>query len=251
MEAVAQRPPVAVQEAILAVVPVRPHARIFERAIRPRYNFAEAGRILERKAETLRRWSIGHDRVYRGEPRTDPPLIIIDGVADEGGPPLSFLNLIELRFLTSWRDSMPLHLIREALAYSAEHLGTDRPLLDLDFQRQGRDMFVEYGADLLTVTRGGQLAWPGAVDALFKSLDYDTAEQAAYRWWPLGRDRPVLLDTRINGGRPTAATSGVRTIAIASRLREGWKPAEVAEETTATLDEIKAAAQIESLKISA
>jgi hypothetical protein len=112
-EAVAQRPPVAAQEAILAVVPVRPHARIFERAIRPRYNFAEAGRILERKAETLRRWSIGHDRVYRGEPRTDPPLIIIDGVADGGGPPLSFLNLIELRFLTSWRDSMPLHLMKQ------------------------------------------------------------------------------------------------------------------------------------------
>jgi len=30
-----------------------------------------------------------------------------------GGPPLSFLNLIELRFLTSWRDSMPLHLMKQ------------------------------------------------------------------------------------------------------------------------------------------
>ncbi|HEY4896831.1 MAG TPA: hypothetical protein VII01_12155 [Solirubrobacteraceae bacterium] len=26
---------------------------------------------------------------------------------------MSFLNLIELRFLTSWRDSMPLHLMKQ------------------------------------------------------------------------------------------------------------------------------------------
>lgn len=146
---------------------------------------------------------------------------------------------------------MPLHLIREALLYSAQHLGSDRPLLDLDFRRQGRDMFVEFGAELLTVTRRGQLAWPGAVASLFESLDYDSREHAAYRWWPLGRDRPVLLDTRINGGRPTAAMSGVRAVAIASRLREGWNPTEVANETAASLDEIAAAARIESLSISA
>jgi len=84
---------------------------------------------------------------------------------------------------------------------------------------------------------------------LLASLDYDKDERAAYRWWPLGRKRPVLLDTRVNGGRPTTANTGVRTISIATRLREGWKPAEVREDTAATLTEIRAAADIEGIRL--
>ncbi|MCW3025261.1 MAG: hypothetical protein JWM29_693, partial [Solirubrobacterales bacterium] len=124
---------------------------------------------------------------------------------DDGSVALSFLNLIELRFLAAWRRTVSLPAIREALDFAADQLGAKRPLLDLRFKRSGRDLFVQFDADLLAATRGGQLAWPGAVHALFASLDYDKDEEAAYRWWPLSRERPVLLDTRVNGGRPTTA----------------------------------------------
>jgi uncharacterized protein (DUF433 family) len=104
---------------------------------------------------------------------------------------------------------------------------------------------------LLAVTRGGQLAWPNAVESLLDSLDYDEDEEAAYRWWPLGRKRPVLLDTRVNGGRPTTADTGVRTVAIATRLREGWSTDEVHDDTAATDSEIEAAAEIEGVPLAA
>jgi uncharacterized protein (DUF433 family) len=225
------------------------HPRIAERAVVPRYTFAEAERIIGRPAGTLRRWAAGHDRLYRGKPRHDPSVIRVDGELDGDTPPLSFLNLIELRFLASWRQTVPLPSIREALDFSAAELGAGRPLLDLRFKRSGRDLFVRHDAGLLAATRGGQLAWPTAVDSLLASLDYDEDERAAYRWWPLGRKRPVLLDTRVNGGRPTTANTGVRTISIAARLREGWKPTEVREDTAATLTEIKAAADIEGIRL--
>ena len=187
--------------------------------------------------------------MYKDEPRHDPPLIRIDGSLDGEAPPLSFLNLIELRFLASWRQTVPLPSIREALDFSAAQLGAERPLLDLRFRRRGRDLFVKHDSSLLAVTRAGQLAWPDAVDSLFASLDYDEEEHAAYRWWPLGRERPVLLDTRVNGGRPTTAETGVRTISIAVRLREGWKPVEISDDTAATLSEIDAAAEIEGVRV--
>ena len=91
----------------------------------------------------------------------------------------------------------------------------------------------------------------GGVDEGTTDTDYDKEEQAAYRWWPLGRERPVLLDTRVNGGRPTTAETGVRTISIATRLREGWKPADVSDDTAATLPEINAAAEIEGIRLAA
>jgi uncharacterized protein (DUF433 family) len=224
------------------------HPRIFERAVQPRYTFGEAARIIGRQTGTLRRWALGHDRLYRGQPRHDPPLLRIDGsTSDEGTPPLSFLNLLELRFLASWRNSITLPAIRAALDYAAVQLEAKRPLLDLDFKLHGRELFVEYEAEVISATRGGQIAWTEAVDVLLASLDYDENEQTAYRWWPLGRERPVLLDMRVNGGRPTTAETGVRTISIATRLREGWEPAEIHEDTAATLTEIDAAAAIEGL----
>jgi len=230
-------------------MPASTHPRIAERAIQPRYTFAEAGRLVARQPGTLRRWALGHDRTYRGASRHDPSLIKIDGSTDGDTLPLSFLNLIELRFLASWRERMPLPAIRGALVYSAAQLGAERPLLELEFKLHGRELFVHYGERMLNPAREGQLGWPQAVDALLDSLDYE--EDAAYRWWPLGRGRPVAVNTRVNGGRPTTATTGVRTIAIASRLREGWSPDEIEEDTAATRPEIDAAASVERVKLAA
>jgi uncharacterized protein (DUF433 family) len=232
-------------------MPARPHPRIAERALTPRYTFAEAGRLIGRKPSTLRRWALGHDRTYQGEPRHDPPLIRVDGEPQEGDRPLSFLNLIELRFLASWRQYISLPAIRAALDYCAKELRADRPLLDLEFKRHGRELFVEYEKQLVSANRAGQLAWPEGAVVLFAQLDYDQSEHAAFRWWPLGRERPVLLDTRINGGQPTTAANGVRTVAIASRLREGYDIDEISEDTAATPEEIRAAARVEGIRIAA
>jgi uncharacterized protein (DUF433 family) len=226
--------------------------------MQPRFTFAEAGRMIGRQPGTLRRWALGHDRTYRGLPRHDPPLIDVDGDMTGEEPPLSFLNLIELRFLASWRENVTLPNIRHALRFASEALQASRPLLQLEFKQRGRDLFVRYEQQLVRATpRAGQLAladdelvgshWPHEATVLLDSLDYDSDEHATYRWWPLGRQRPVVLDTRINSGRPTTAATGVRTIAIATRLREGWDLAEITEDTSATPDEIRAAARVEGL----
>lgn len=224
------------------------HPRITERAREPRYTFAEAGRLIHRQPNTLRRWALGHDRVYRGKARHDDALIAIDGSLDGSTPPLSFLNLIELRFLASWRTTISLPFIRQALAFAGEQLGKERPLLELDFKHYGRKLFVDYENQLVSATPlQGQLMWPEMAEFLFESVEYDEDEQAAYRWWPLGKDRPVALDIRVNGGRPTTSTTGVRTVAIATRLRDGYSFSEIEEDTAATPQEIKAAAEIEGV----
>jgi uncharacterized protein (DUF433 family) len=224
------------------------HPQFVERALAPRYTFPEASRILHSSSPKLRRWSLGHERIYRGHPKRDAPLIAIDGTP---ALPLSFLNLIELRFLSSYRSAASLPAIRRALDYAAEQLRVERPLLQLEFATHGRELFLEYaeeGAEpyFLNVSRGGQMGvWPPSLDFLMKSLDYDKAEHAAYRWWPLGKARPVIVDTRLNAGRPSTAASGVRTDVVALRLRQGWDPAAIAEDLAAQPDEIDAARELE------
>lgn len=178
----------------------------------------------------------------------DEPLIHIDG--DRETVPLSFLNLIELRFLASYREAASLPAIRRALDYAATELGVERPLLEMEFATQGRELFMRFAEGdpyFVNASRGGQFAWPQEADDLVASLDYDESEHAAFRWWPLGKRTPVLLDTRLNGGRPSTAESGVRTVAIANRAAQGWDPTDIADDVAASVQEVHAALELEAV----
>ena len=223
------------------------HRKFAQRALEPRYGFPEAARIVGKPSETIRRWSIGHSRTYKGKPASDQPLIKTDG---NDVLPLSFLNLIELRFLAGYRVSASLPAIRRALDFAARELNVDRPLLELDFKTRGRELFLafaEVDPYFVNASRNGQFAWPTETEDLVESLDYDQREHAAFRWWPLGKRTPVLLDTRLNAGRPSTAISGVRTIAIATRASQGWKPADIADDVAASVEEVQAALQLEAV----
>lgn len=221
------------------------HPRIATRALEPRYALREAAVFVDRPPSTVRRWTLGHMRTYAGQERLDEPLVFPDGEA--GSPlPLSFLNLLELRFLASYRRRVPLQAIRRALEYAAKDLGESRPLLALDFQAHGRSLFLRYATEgedpfFLNASQRGQLAWPQALEDFIRAVDYDKEEEVAHRWWPLGRDRPVIIDTLINAGLPSTARSGVRTVAIAARRGDGLVVHEIADDVGAAQDEVEAA----------
>lgn len=227
------------------------HRRFAERALAPRYTFPEAGLLTHRPARTLRRWALGNRRVYKDRATVDEPLIRIDGSAEPGALPLSFLNLLELRFLASYRSRASLPAIRRALDYAAHQLDVKRPLLELEFATHGRELFLEYAEEsgepyFVNASRRGQLAWPASVDILLESLDYDPEEKAAYRWWPLGKQWPVILDTRLNGGHASTAETGVRVDIILRRLDQGWSSSAIAEDLAARPAEIEAASELEA-----
>ena len=174
----------------------------------------------------------------------------MDGPA--GDPvPLSFLNLLELRFLASYRKQVPLQSIRRALEYAGAELGVERPLLTLKFKAQGKALFLsffEHGDPyFLNASARGQLAWPPAIDDFIQNVDYDAAERSAYRWWPLGRDEPVIVDTTLNGGRPSTALSGVRTKAIAVHRLDHLDVPAIAYDVGANEAEVRAALRFEQV----
>ena len=219
-----------------------------ERATEPRYTIPEAAAFIDRPSSTVRRWALGHRRTQRGQRVRDEPLIVIDGDRHDSVA-LSFVNLLELRFLAGYRRRVPLQSIRRALEFSASVLHVDRPLLSLEFKIHGKSLFLRYAAEgsddyLLNASRRGQLAWPDALDEFIESIDYE--DEIARRWWPLGRSEPVIVDTLLNGGRPSTALAGVRTIAIAvQREKEGLAVPDIAYDVGATENEVRAALRFE------
>jgi hypothetical protein len=225
------------------------HPRIAERAIEPRYSIPEAASFIGRPTSTVRRWAVGNVRKHHGVVRRDDPLIRVDGELTDTVL-LSFLNLLELRFLATYRQRVPLQSIRRALDFAGSQLRVERPLLSLDFKAHGKSLFLRFAAQgddpyLLNASARGQLAWPAALDDFIESVDYDDDERSAHRWWPLGRSEPVILDTLLNGGIPSTARSGVRTNAIAVHRGEGLAVPEIAYDVGAAEDEVRAALRFE------
>jgi uncharacterized protein (DUF433 family) len=224
-------------------------ARIAERAQEPRYTLPEGASFIDRPTSTVRRWALGNVRTRQGVTRRDEPLIRVDGLP--GSPiVLSFLNLLELRFLGSYRKRVPLQAIRRALDYAAEELDEQRPLLTAKFKVHGKSLFLRFAEQtddpyLVNASERGQLAWPAALDEFIQAVDYE--ENSAVRWWPLGRRQPVIIDTRLNGGLPSTAESGVRTGAIAVHRREGFGVDEIADDVGAKRREVKAALYFERI----
>lgn len=219
--------------------------RIEQRARTPRYSFREAAALVGRPSNTLRRWSIGNQRRQGGELVVDEPLIAIDGERG-AGLPLSFLNLLELRMLSSYRDGAALPAIRSALDYAARELGEPRPLIALRFKVLGGRLFTRFAGTpsgrelLLDASSGGQIAFDELVRTVTDEIEYE--DEMARRWWYHSRSVPLLVDTAVASGHPITAETGVRVDAITSRLRDGLTAAEIADDTGAQPAEVGAVA---------
>jgi uncharacterized protein (DUF433 family) len=219
--------------------------RLAQRARTPRYTMAEAGPLVGRPVETVRRWSVGHRRRYNGQPAQDAPLIVVDGDPDKSRTVLSFLNLLELRMLSSYRDEAALQAIRRALVFAGKQLKEPRPLLSRRFHVLGGELFTKFAETkdgkqlLVNASREGQTTLATLIESLAMTDDLDYENETAYRWWYHTRDEPIIVDTRVAGGHPITAGTGVRVDAITSRSQSGYAVSEIEQDTGATANEVK------------
>jgi uncharacterized protein (DUF433 family) len=77
------------------------------------------------------------------------------------------------------------------------------------------------------------------IESLAMTDDLDYENETAYRWWHHTRGEPIIVDTRVAGGLPITAGTGVRVDAITSRSQSGYAAAEIEQDTGATADEVK------------
>jgi uncharacterized protein (DUF433 family) len=219
--------------------------RLEERATEPRYTITRAAELVDRPANTVRRWSLGHRRKYHGEVKIDEPLITTDGSA---ALPLSLLNLLELQLLSEYRSEAALQAIRRALAFVAKELKQPRPLISVEFRVRGGELFTKFGEtrewDVLVNASGGgdqvvleKLA--DRVQVITSDVDYDP--DILRRWWFKGRSVPLYVDTRVAGGLPITSGTCVRLDAIAARHADGYSNEQIQKDTGATETEIVAA----------
>lgn len=217
--------------------------KVEQRLVRPLYSYAEADRIAGVTRGTASRWLKGYKYWYSSEElRKLPPVSPESG---HGGG-VSFIDLVEVVAIGRMREKrFSVRKIREINEFCQVALGVDRPLVTETFKVRDHDIFVIVSDGyLLNVGRQrGMQAWDEVLDPFLDTLEYE--DQIARRWWPLGKEEPVVVDPDYGFGLPVVAGTGVRTEVLAERSKAGETPEEIAYDFGVEVFQVTAALRYE------
>jgi uncharacterized protein (DUF433 family) len=191
------------------------------------------------------RWLNGYAwRAKSGEVRRSRPVIRRPAA---GAPSMSFLDLVELRFVAAFiMSGVPMQTIRHA-AEAAASFG-DHPFCTQRFVTDGRTVIADVKRNdtgkraLLDLASGQWLAVP-VFRELLDQLDYATLGNVD-AWWPLGKKRPVVLNPRRAFGAPVGAESGVPAHILAAGVAAGQSQRAVAGWYEVPLEEVRASVDL-------
>ena len=186
----------------------------------PAYTVSEAAKLAGTTAPTVRRWVWGNEitPVFGKEIRpAEQPVTI------------SFLVLAEIVVAVKFRrNNVKLETIRQAHAFARDHLKVSYPFAFKDFEALGGHIMYEFSLNMgepplyrALDTQGMQPALPLPVLKRVHQFDFVDEQSYAQRWFPLGRQVPVVVDPRFAAGRPSIADRGIRAETILTRFFRG------------------------------
>jgi uncharacterized protein (DUF433 family) len=220
------------------------------------YSLTDAARLIGAPRRQLKRWLFGYDYSHKSETTTkkyhsDP--LWRTAFAGERDPELTigFADLLESRVVNEFvRHGVDLQIVRRCLQKARELLGTQHPLTHSRFCTDGKTIYAEALADMreqdLLDLRSSQFAFKEVIKpSLYAGIEYEGG--LATRWYPLARNRSVVIDPDLQFGKPVLAEQGVPTAAVfASYQAEDEKRNVVARIFDITPAQVDAAVRFES-----
>jgi uncharacterized protein (DUF433 family) len=218
------------------------------------YPLGKAARLVGEEPRTVRRWLQGYSWKYRDDRSSSGPLWDLQYAHDQAlgeEHVLSFRDLLELRTVARFVErGVSLRVVRATIEAAREYLG-DYPLQSRRFLTDGKRIFMEaverVGDDprLLDV-QDRQFVFGSIIrPSLFEGIEYDRSG-AAQRWFPVARQKIVVLDPQVQFGEPTIAKAGVPTDTLHDAfVAEGKDRQRVARLFGVTPREVAAAVQFE------
>lgn len=183
----------------------------------PLYTFAEAAHLAHVSTSTVRNWLLGYTAKHGGV----PPLF---DSAVEKRAMVSFLRLIEIVVAAKFRkaEGVSYQTVRCAYENAKSQWGQEYPFAYFKLEALGghivRRIHEERpGSSLQAVDVPEQWTIPSLVLDTVHQFDYEL--ELASRWYPIGKDIPIVVDPRYSSGVPTILSRRITVNTIYKR----WK----------------------------
>lgn len=213
------------------------------------YSVTDAARLSGVSVQRIRRWLQGYsyrvdECVHKSPPVWKPQLPIVDGKQA-----VSFLDLVEIRFVDSFRKhGVSWKTIRAAARYAFEKLHSNHPFSTRQFRTDGRSIFEEAinktgERQLLDVVKS-QLAFRQILSPyLYDGLEFGPSD-AVIRWCPVPGLK-VIIDPKRSFGQPVLVGCGIPTITVANAFKAEGSLRRVAHWFDITTREVQDAVRFE------
>ena len=193
----------------------------------------------------------GYTRKVDGESVEHPPLWV-GQLAESNLDGIGFRDLIELRFVKTFRDAgVSLNVIRKTLDAAKQELSPEYPFTCREFQSDGKRIFFSVienttGEESLVDPLKLQNVIKAVVGpSLRRRLKFDSSGVVS-QWFPLEHSDAVVLDPARSFGQPLLTESGVPTAAIAAAVEaEDGNERKVARLFEVAVDSVRKALDFE------
>lgn len=198
------------------------HVEIIEQLLNTGlYTVPEAARLTRISAGKIRRWLKGYD--FKSGDRVHHSDAVWQGELEpmESKLALSFRDLLELRFVDAFiRAGVSWRTMRRAHGRAQKELTTTHPFCSNRVATDGKNILLkqaqEDGDEALIDLVTNQREFGRLVQDFLKELEFSGSDII---WWPLGRQRQIVVDPKRNFGQPTTARSGVPSQILARSVK--------------------------------
>lgn len=207
------------------------------------YAFGEAAHLVRVSPGTIRNWVLG----YEGKDRSIHPVFETPEVQS---PMVSFLQLIEVAVVGRFRKShrYSLEKVRRAYGNAQQLFGLDYPFAHMKLEPLGGHIVgwmrgEEPDSSLQALDQPQQWTLPGVVLEVIRQFDYDPVQHLAERWYPVGKDVPIVIDPRLSSGVPTLKGHGVTIENIYKRFKARQRINFIAQDLSVEADLVETVLQ--------
>jgi uncharacterized protein (DUF433 family)/DNA-binding transcriptional MerR regulator len=146
---------------------------------------------------------------------------------------LGFHDLQEVRFIDAFRKAgVSWHLLRAAHDVARQRYAIEHPFCTRRFVTDGSQIIeglgeAPEGPSYEEVVQG-QRMFPRVIKPFLRELEFADGDHLV-RWWPLGKERSVVLDPQRQFGQPITARAGIATEILRAAESAGQSVEEIAE----------------------
>ena len=179
------------------------------------YSFSEVAHLAHVSASTVRNWLFG----YTTEKGRVEPLFQNH---EEDEKVCSFLELIEVVVAANFRkaEHKSFQTVRHAYDNTRKRFNLDYPFAHKELKAIGGHIvhiIREPGVSLQAMDQPEQYTLPNLVQQIItEQIEYEY--ELASRWYPVGKNTPIVVDPRISAGVPIIQGRGITVEAIYKRF---------------------------------